>query len=81
VAKNFWKHGPEAERLTTGDIIAVVLCAGLGFIAAIVWMIQRKPKCMKIAGLSIVTAIVQMIFWYIVNMITWDIQHPRGGGF
>jgi hypothetical protein len=50
MAKKFWKHGTEAEELSTGDIIAVVLCSGLRFISAIVWLIQRERKCMKMVA-------------------------------
>jgi len=28
-----------------------------------------------------VMVVPQMVFWYLVNMMTWHIQHPHGGGF
>jgi thiamine transporter ThiT len=77
----FWKHNPEVENLLPGDIIAAVVCSGLGFIAGIIWVIQRKPKGIKMVCLSAVMVVPQMIFWYFVNMIIIAMQHPRAGGF
>ena len=45
------------EDLTTGDIVAL-LCSGIGCIAGIVWMIQGKPKGLKMFGLSFAMAII-----------------------
>ena len=81
MAKQARRRGPEAEDLSTGDLIVAVLCSGIGIIAGIVWMIQGKPKGMKMVGLSVVMVVPQMVFWYLVNMMTWHIQHPHGGGF
>jgi thiamine transporter ThiT len=79
--KNSWKNGPEAEKLSPADIIAVVLCSGLGFIAGIVWLIQRKPKGLKMLAISFAMVVPQMIFWFVVNMVIVAMQPLRRGGF
>jgi predicted RNA-binding Zn-ribbon protein involved in translation (DUF1610 family) len=73
-AKKSRKSGPEAEDLSTGDILVAVLCSGIGCIAGIVWMIQGKPKGMKMFGLSLVMNIV----WGAVRFALMSAQ--RGGG-
>jgi hypothetical protein len=45
-------------------MILAVLCSGIGCIVGIVWMIQGKPKGLKMVGLSI----AMNIFWAIVNV-------------
>ena len=40
-----------------------ILCSGIGCIAGLVWMIQGKPKGMKMFGISILMA----IFWSFVR--------------
>ena len=62
MAKKSRKHGPEAEALSTGDLIVAVLCSGIGIIAGIVWMVQGKPKGMKMVGLSVVMVVPQIAF-------------------
>jgi hypothetical protein len=59
------KFGPEAESLSTGDILVGLLCSGIGCIAGLVWMIQGKPKGLKMVGLSLMAN----IFWAIVSAV------------
>jgi len=52
------------EDMSTGDWIAAVLCSGIGCIAGIVWMIQGKPKGLKMTGVSILFAFI----WGIIKV-------------
>ena len=45
--------GGENDSLSTGDWVVGILCSGIGCIAGIVWMIQGKPKGIKMIGLSL----------------------------
>ena len=51
--------------MTTGDWVVAILCSGIGCIAGIVWMIQGKPKGLKMflvsLAVQVVVAIVQVI--------------------
>ena len=54
--------GGEDASLTTGDWVVGILCSGIGCIAGIVWMIQGKPKGIKMIGLSLlVQAIIGVV--------------------
>jgi hypothetical protein len=79
MAKESRKHGREAENLSTGDLIVAVLCSELGIIAGIVWMIQGKPKGMKMVVLSVVMVVPQVIFRFFVTVMLGI--HPPHGGF
>jgi hypothetical protein len=81
IAMGFWKRGREVEYLSATDIIVALVCSGLGFIAGIIWVIQRKPKGAKMLVVSLVMVVPQMILWYFVNMIIVAMQNPRAGGF
>jgi predicted RNA-binding Zn-ribbon protein involved in translation (DUF1610 family) len=59
------KHDPGDEDLSGGDIAVALLCSGIGCIAGIVWMIQGKPKGLKMLGLSFVMVVV----WNILNVV------------
>ena len=69
------KHGADAEDLTTGDWIVAVLCGGIGCIAGIVWMIQGKPKGLKMFGVSI----AMNVFWYVVQMVVVGLLNKGPG--
>jgi predicted RNA-binding Zn-ribbon protein involved in translation (DUF1610 family) len=73
-AKSKKKHGAEAEDLSTGDWVVALLCSGIGCIAGIVWMIQGKPKGLKMTGISIAMA----IFWTFVRFALLS-QVQNGG--
>ena len=45
--------GGENDSLSTGEWVVGILCSGIGCIAGIVWMIQGKPKGIKMIGLSL----------------------------
>lgn len=49
--------------LTTGDWIFCILCAGLACIFGIVYMIQGKPKGLKMVGISLAAA----VFWNVLR--------------
>lgn len=59
--------------MTTGDWVVAILCSGIGCIAGIVWMIQGKPKGLK---MFLVSLGVQF-FWVIVRVI---IEVSKGQG-
>ena len=57
-------HADIDEDMTTGDWVVAILCSGIGCIAGIVWMIQGKPKGLKMVGVSILFAIL----WGVVQV-------------
>lgn len=54
-------YNSEDESLTGGEIAIGILCSGIGCIAGLVWMIQGKPKGLKMVGLTIVSDIVKSV--------------------
>jgi predicted RNA-binding Zn-ribbon protein involved in translation (DUF1610 family) len=59
------KYGPGDQELSTSEVVIAVLCSGIGCIAGLVWMIQGKPKGMKMFGISFVMVIV----WNVINLV------------
>jgi predicted RNA-binding Zn-ribbon protein involved in translation (DUF1610 family) len=55
------QHGPDDEELSGSEIVIALLCSGIGCIAGVVWMIQGKPKGMKMVGISIAADIVKSV--------------------
>lgn len=60
--------GGDDADLTTGDWIVGVLCSGIGCIVGIVWMIQGKPKGIKMIGLSLLVQAVLGVVRVAVEM-------------
>ncbi|TWU04164.1 hypothetical protein CA54_60460 [Symmachiella macrocystis] len=59
------RHSDEDADLTTGDWVFCIICSGIACIFGIVYMIQGKPKGIKMVGISFVMQIV----WGIVRVI------------
>jgi len=57
------KRKSSDSRMTGGDWVVAVVCSGIGCIVGIVWMIQGKPKGLKMMGVSIAFA----VFWTFVR--------------
>jgi hypothetical protein len=57
------RSSDEDETISTAEMVLAVLCSGIGCIVGIVWMIQGKPKGLKMVGLSI----AMNLFWAAVN--------------
>jgi predicted RNA-binding Zn-ribbon protein involved in translation (DUF1610 family) len=57
--------GPDAGTLTTGEKVVAVLCSGIGCIMGLVWMIQGKPKGLKMFGLSF----MMVIIWNVLSAV------------
>jgi len=55
------KFGRGEDTLTGGDITLALLCSGIGCITGLVWMIQGKPKGLKMFGLSVFADIVKSV--------------------
>jgi hypothetical protein len=51
------------SSLGIGDWILAALCGGIACILGIVWMVQGKPKGVKMIGISLMFA----LFWNIVR--------------
>jgi predicted RNA-binding Zn-ribbon protein involved in translation (DUF1610 family) len=64
-SKKSKSYGPGDEDLSGGEIAVALLCSGIGCIAGLVWMIQGKPKGLKMFGISFVMAIV----WNIIRFV------------
>jgi predicted RNA-binding Zn-ribbon protein involved in translation (DUF1610 family) len=54
---------PEDTNLNVSEWLLAILCSGIGCIVGIVWMIQGKPKGIKMFGLSILFDIIKSIIY------------------
>ena len=68
------KSVAEDETISTAEMVLAVVCSGIGCIVGIVWMIQGKPKGLKMVGLSI----AMNIFWLIVNFALRSMLTQQG---
>jgi predicted RNA-binding Zn-ribbon protein involved in translation (DUF1610 family) len=75
-SKKSKKHSAEDSDLSGGEIAIALLCSGIGCIAGIVWMIQGKPKGLKMFGLSFTMAIV----WSVIRAVLTGVANNRGMG-
>jgi predicted RNA-binding Zn-ribbon protein involved in translation (DUF1610 family) len=66
------KYGPGSERLTGGDIAIALVCSGIGCITGLVWMIQGRPKGLKMFGLSVVADIVKAVLLAIFFQVSQE---------
>ncbi len=57
------KYDAEDESLTGSEIAIGIICSVVGCIAGLVWMIQGKPKGLKMVGLAIVADIVKSVIF------------------
>lgn len=64
--------GPDNE-LSAGEIAIAILCAGIGCIMGIVWMIQGKRKGLKMFLISICAAVV----WNVLNIVLQTAMRGR----
>jgi predicted RNA-binding Zn-ribbon protein involved in translation (DUF1610 family) len=62
------KRRPGDSRLTGGDIALALICSGIGCICGVVWIIQGKPKGLKMFGIAILADIVKSILWAIFRV-------------
>jgi predicted RNA-binding Zn-ribbon protein involved in translation (DUF1610 family) len=69
------KYSDEDESLSGGDIAVGLLCSGIGCIVGLVWMIQGKPKGLKMFGLSFLMVVV----WNVVRYVALEMTHQPGG--
>ena len=53
------------SELETGDWILAALCGGIACIIGVVWMIQGKPKGVKMIGASILFSLL----WSVVRIV------------
>jgi DNA-directed RNA polymerase subunit M/transcription elongation factor TFIIS len=60
-------YDPEDESLSGSEIAIGIICSGIGCIAGLVWMIQGKPKGLKMVGLSIIADIVKSVIVTIIK--------------
>lgn len=54
------RSSEEDANLSAGDWIAAILCADIGCIASIIWMIQGKPKGLKMLGVSLLSIAIRI---------------------
>jgi predicted RNA-binding Zn-ribbon protein involved in translation (DUF1610 family) len=52
------RYGPGDEELSGIEITVAILCAGIGCVTGLVYMIQGKPKGMKMLGLSFLMVVI-----------------------
>lgn len=54
--------------MTRGDWVVAVLCSGIGCIAGIVWMIQGKPKGLKMVGVSLLMTLIWSVIRAVIEL-------------
>ncbi len=65
-------YAPGDDELTTGEIVMAILCSGIGCIIGLVWIIEGKPKGMKMFGISVMMVIVWNVFrYFMVQALHW----------
>lgn len=64
-AKKSSSAGGTDSEMSTGDWVVAILCSGIGCIAGIIWMIQGKPKGLKMFGVSL----GMQFFWGFIRVI------------
>ncbi len=74
------KYGAQDSELSGGEIAVAILCSGIGCIAGLVWMIQGKPKGMKMFGLSILMNVVGYVLLVILGVIGAVLNDGGGMG-
>jgi predicted RNA-binding Zn-ribbon protein involved in translation (DUF1610 family) len=55
--------GASDDTLSVAEILAAIFCSGIACIFGIVWMIQGKPKGVKMIGLSMLFSVI----WSVVR--------------
>jgi predicted RNA-binding Zn-ribbon protein involved in translation (DUF1610 family) len=61
------------SNLSGGEWVVAIICSGIGCICGIVWMIQGKPKGLKMLGVSLAAT----FFWNVVNVILQMAVNPN----
>ena len=72
------QFGAGDATLTTGETVVAVLCSGIGCIMGLVWMIQGKPKGLKMFGLSFMMVIVWNILSVVLQVATQQVKLQGG---
>jgi predicted RNA-binding Zn-ribbon protein involved in translation (DUF1610 family) len=63
------------ENLGVPEVLLAVLCSGIGCIVGIVWMVQGKPKGLKMFGLSLLMSVIGAV----VNVFLQQAVRQGGG--
>jgi DNA-directed RNA polymerase subunit M/transcription elongation factor TFIIS len=69
-------YSAEDENPSGADWVAAILCANIGCILGIVYMIQGKPKGLKVFGISMGMQVV----WFIVAFVLQIMNQQQGVG-
>lgn len=72
------KYGPGEADLSTGEIVLAVLCSNIACILGLIWIIQGKPKGMKIVGLSILVNVIAYIVITVAGVVLQQMKVPGG---
>jgi predicted RNA-binding Zn-ribbon protein involved in translation (DUF1610 family) len=70
------KYDAEDESLTGSEIAVAILCDMIGCVAGLVWMIQGKPKGLKMVGITIAADVIKSIIYAIFQAAS---QHGNMG--
>jgi predicted RNA-binding Zn-ribbon protein involved in translation (DUF1610 family) len=63
------KYWPEDEQLSGLEMVLGALCSGIGCIFGLIWMIQGKPKGLKMVGVAIVADVVKYALIAVFELI------------
>jgi predicted RNA-binding Zn-ribbon protein involved in translation (DUF1610 family) len=70
------KYDAEDESLTGSEIAVAILCDMIGCVAGLVWMIQGKPKGLKMVGITIAADVIKSIIYAVFQAAS---QHGNMG--
>jgi predicted RNA-binding Zn-ribbon protein involved in translation (DUF1610 family) len=80
VGRTTKKYSAADESLGSWEIVAAVLCNGIACIIGIIWMIQGKPKGLKMFGLALGVGVIWYIIGVILGLVLQTMQGARGIG-
>lgn len=56
------------SKLSTAEIVVAILCANIGCILGIIWIIQGKPKGTKMLGIALISQVVGAIIMILSSL-------------
>jgi hypothetical protein len=62
-------YGSDDEELSSTEIAVAFFCSGIGCVTGLVYMIQGKPKGMKMFGLSFLVIVMMNFLSLLVQAI------------
>jgi predicted RNA-binding Zn-ribbon protein involved in translation (DUF1610 family) len=72
------KYASEDESLGIAEVVLAILCTWVALIMGIVWMVQGKPKGVKMVGLVALVIVISFGIGVVIGIVQVA-QHPQPG--